>query len=151
MYKSLVRRLVEHGTSIWDLYTSDNAHKIKMVQRRAARFVLNDYRQSSSVSQMLNQLQWQTLSERRAHAKCILMFRIVNHLVEIPPCMLTSTINVRGHSTCYLVPYARTCVYRHSFFPDAICLWNGLPQQTVDSPSLNAFCERMVQSTSLRR
>ncbi|VDI10891.1 Hypothetical predicted protein [Mytilus galloprovincialis] len=34
----------------------------------------------------------------------------------------------RGHTTRFLVPYARTSTYRHSFFPDSIMNWNSLPQ-----------------------
>jgi hypothetical protein len=40
--------------------------KLEMIQRRAARVVYADYQTTSSVSTMLNQLQWTTLQERRA-------------------------------------------------------------------------------------
>ena len=35
-------------------------HQIKMVQKKAARFVFNDYSRHSSVTDMLNQLNWQS-------------------------------------------------------------------------------------------
>ena len=90
-----------------------------------------------------------SLQERRAQAKVEMMFRIVNGLVDIPTSFLTPTLMMRGHTQKYLVPYARTVVYQHSFFPDGIRLWNALPQQLVDSTSLDCF-RGQVQSIQLR-
>jgi hypothetical protein len=53
-----------------------------MVQRRAAHFVTGDYRTTSSVTQMLEALQWTELQQRRKRAKVIMLYRIVNHLVH---------------------------------------------------------------------
>ena len=64
-YKSLVRPLLEYSSAAWDAYTKDNVKKLEMVQRRAARYVLNRYHNTSSVSEMLQELQWDTLEERR--------------------------------------------------------------------------------------
>ena len=79
-----------------------------MVQRRAARMVLSDYRLTTSISPMLQQLQWPTLQKRRAEAKICMMYRIVYNLVDIPASHPTPTISVRGHSMRFQVPYART-------------------------------------------
>ena len=40
-------------------------NKLDMVQCRAARFVKRDYRQTTSVSSLLDQLGWPSLSDRR--------------------------------------------------------------------------------------
>lgn len=122
------------------LFTNVNIQKIESVQRRSARFVMNDYRQTSSVTTMLNTLQWQPLAERRTRCKAIIMYTIVNDLVAIPPLELHTTSSVaRGHIARLLVTYTRTSTYRHPFFPDSIRIWNSLPQPLVDSTSLDAF------------
>ena len=90
---------------------------------------------------MINHLQWQTFHERRAQAKCTMIYRIVNHQVAIPANFLLPTLHVRGHMAGYLVPFARTSAYQHSFFPNSIRLWNSLPQKAVDAPSLDVFKE----------
>ena len=151
-YKALVRPIVEYASVVWDPYTADNIQKLEMVQRRAARLVMNDYRQTSSVSNMINHLQWQPLRERRAQSRAIMMYRRVHNLVDIPnpSTQLVPTLQIRGHSTRFLLPFARTNIYMHSFFPDAIRLWNGLPQHAVDAPSLDAFKGAMALSTPLR-
>ena len=73
---------------------------------------------------------------------------MVNGLVAIPPLELHTTSSVaRGHIARFLVPYARTSTYRHSFFPDSIRIWpNSLPQPLVDSTSLNAFKEKRCRT-----
>ena len=55
---------MEYATVIWDPFTEANIRKLEMVQRRSARMVCSDYQRTSSVSSMLQQLQWPTLQER---------------------------------------------------------------------------------------
>ena len=55
-YNSLVRPQVECGSAVWSPYTKEN--KDKMVQRRAARWVSNDYSSYSSVTEMMSSLGW---------------------------------------------------------------------------------------------
>ena len=150
-YTTLVRPIMEYGSIIWDPHTANNIGKLEMVQRRSARFVMGDYRTTSSVTAMMTELHWQTLQERRAQAKAIMMFRIVNSLVDIPPThLIPAAVTIRGHSQKFLVPYARTSTYRQSFFPDAIRTWNSLPQYAVACESLEAFKDHCSQPYSTK-
>jgi hypothetical protein len=54
-----------------------------MVQRRASRYVVNRYHNTSSVTSILEELKWPTLEERRKRARLVLMYKIVNDLVKI--------------------------------------------------------------------
>ena len=75
-----------------------------MVQRRAARFVKGDYDRTSSIATMLNELGWDTLQERRQHAKATMFYRIVYGLVCVPttPFLIPATVSAtRGHSMKY--------------------------------------------------
>jgi hypothetical protein len=61
---------------------------------------MNNYRQTNSATSMMSQLGWEELRLRRARIKTILLFKIVNNLVDIPPepfLIPTGTIT-RGHS-----------------------------------------------------
>jgi len=42
-YKMMVRPILEYTSPVWSPSTELNILKLKMVQRRAARFVLNDF------------------------------------------------------------------------------------------------------------
>ena len=64
-YKALVRPLLEYASPLWDPYTRENIKQLEMVQRRAARYVLNRYGNRSSVDQMLETLKWPSLETRR--------------------------------------------------------------------------------------
>jgi hypothetical protein len=58
--------------------------KVESIQRRAARFVTNNYDPRASVTTLLQDLNWPTLQHRRQLAKLIMMYRITYHLIEIP-------------------------------------------------------------------
>jgi hypothetical protein len=144
-YTTLVRPLVEYACTIWDPHTAQNIRKLEAVQRRSARFVMNNYTQSSSVTSMLDTLQWSSLEERRGRCKAIMMNRIVNGLVAIPPSDLHPTSSAaRGHTNRFMVPYAMTLIYKQSFFPDGIRIWNSLPQRAIDSTSLDMFRQEVL-------
>ena len=72
-YKALVRPILEYGQSVWDPYTASATSRVEAVQRRAARFVTNRYGRTTSVSHMLERLEWEPLTERRRQAR-LLMF-----------------------------------------------------------------------------
>ena len=54
-----------------------------VVQRRAACYVLNCYKRSASVSEMLKQLDWETLELRRKKVRLIMLYKMHCNLVEI--------------------------------------------------------------------
>jgi len=59
-YLSIVRPVMEYAAAV--CYVGDT-QKLEKVQCRAARWVLNDYRQYSSVTSLLEHLGWDTLKE----------------------------------------------------------------------------------------
>ena len=143
-YSTLVRPLLEYACMVWDQHTAQNIQKLEAVQRRSARFVMNNYQQTSSLTSMLQTLQWPTLTERRARIKAT----IVNSLVDVPPTELhTSATTARGHTARFIDLYAIAPLYRHSFFPDTIRIWNGLPQPLLESTSLETFEQGVLSCT----
>jgi hypothetical protein len=51
-------------------------NKIEMIQRRAARYTLNQYSYHSSVSAMLQHLFWPTLQQRRNLASVTMLYKL---------------------------------------------------------------------------
>ena len=54
LYNTLERQHIDYGASVWDPHISKQKHSLKMVQRRAARWVTNRYHNTTSVSDMLH-------------------------------------------------------------------------------------------------
>ena len=82
-YKTLVRPQIEYASTVWDPFTQENQNKIEMVQRRAARFVCNNYSREASVTAMLDELGWRSLKQRRTDQRLIMLYKIVNNLIEV--------------------------------------------------------------------
>ena len=55
-----------------------------MVQRHAARYALNIYDRYASVSEMIGVLEWPTLESRRNILRTVMMYKIMNNLVDVP-------------------------------------------------------------------
>ena len=64
-------------------YTKQNRDRVEIVQRRAARYVLNCYERSASVTEMLKQLGWETLGLRRKKARLKMLPKMHCNLVAI--------------------------------------------------------------------
>ena len=140
-YKTFVKPQVEYAATVWDPHTTESIKKVEAVQRRAARFVTGDYRTTGSVTAVVDSLSWETLQHRRQQTKAIMMFRIVHAMVAIPasPHLQLLGAATRGHQYRYRVPYCRTNVYKNSFFPSTIRLWNQLPEELTAAESLEVF------------
>ena len=126
-YKSIVRPQLEYASTVWDPVTKSNIAKVESVQRRSARFCYSDYRRTSSVTSMQQELGWEDLQSRREQKKVAMMYRIVNNLVEIPAdqYLTAAGISTRSHQQRFLVEYCSINAYNGSFFPSVsgiVCL-----------------------------
>ena len=133
---------IEYCSSVWNPHQKDLIHMVEMIQRRAARYVSNRYRNTSSVSSMLAALQWESLESRRTKIQLILLFKIINEIVDtraddylIPSAGSTR----RSHSKKLRQISTRTNSYKFSFFPRIIPVWNSLSASVAEAPSLASF------------
>ena len=147
-YKSLVRPLLEYSSGAWDPYTKGNVKKLEMVQRRAARYVLNQYNNASSVSEMLQgiPLQCDTLEERRERNRLSIFYKIHHWQTGIETVKYLKPLDRVGrhvNDIAYEVPFAHTDYYKVSYFPRTVREWNFLFNEAVNDPSLPAFLNHL--------
>ena len=93
-----------------------------MVQRRAARFVCNNYNQQASVTDMINELGWDLLEHRRTVARIALMKQIQDGLSAIPstltpPAVARSPRSTISNNQQLQQTFCRTNAFKYSFFP----------------------------------
>ena len=100
---------------------------------------------------MLETLKWPLLQQRRAQAKAVMMYRIVNGLVAIPANkhLINTQSRTRGHETKFLQPFTRVQAYKQSFFPSAIRIWTTLPPDVMGKPSLDCFRDALSRVAPL--
>ncbi|CAH1242277.1 Hypp6526 [Branchiostoma lanceolatum] len=145
----LQRDLVEYAAVVWDPFRQKDIDALEMVNRRAARFVTSNYRrQDVSVTALLRDLKWPSLQTRRHDARPVMMCKITNGLVAIPPTRLTPaharTRANHAHKYRTLQPKCDTAKF--AYFARTIPEWNNLSAHVVDSPSLDAFKSRLLSS-----
>jgi hypothetical protein len=137
-YKALVRSTMEYTCTTWDPYQQNNRHSLEMVQR----YVRNRYHNTSSVTEMLHQLQWTSLEARRRQARLVLLYKISNNLVKIDPTsklIPPKRLSRNMHDRSFQIPASSTTLRRESFYPRTIREWNSLPANVATAESLETF------------
>jgi len=111
-YTIYVRQILEYASTVRSPHLACYINRIEMAQRQSARFVHNDFRRTSSVTRMLNNLQWTTLETRRHHAKVLMLYKILNNIITVPHDHLTrSALPTRGHDYRFIQLTARTNIH----------------------------------------
>ncbi|XP_070183866.1 uncharacterized protein [Littorina saxatilis] len=143
-YKSLVRPLLEYACTAWDPSSQKNIAKIEAVQRRAARYVLHRHRNTSSVGEMLQTLQWPSLEQRRRTSRLCMLYKITNNLVkvncdELQHLPSRSRRSSRTNTRAFNRIPSKTDTRLNSFLPRTIREWNELPEEVVSAVTAAAF------------
>ena len=141
-YISLVRPTVEYASALWDPHLQKDKHKLEMVQRISARYVTNRYRNRSSVSDMIDQLNWTSIEERRKNARLTMLYKINSHEVNvaashklIPPDRISRNMSKNS----FQIPQCKSTTRKESFYPQTIRDWNALPNTVTYVSSLESF------------
>ena len=152
LYTTVVRSSMEYASSVWSPHEAKATASLESVQRRAARWVLHRYQRTASVTQMLSELRWLTLAERRRISRLLMLFKISHSLVYVPHTFLSrtdSTQHTRLSNTHSFAPFQpRTNYYKYSFFPLAVSEWNSLPTSILDAPNVDVFKARLHQAAA---
>ena len=145
-YLTMVRPQLEYASAVWDPYHVGDISELEKVQRRAARWVLNDYGRFSSVSLMLDQLKWPTLQIRWKLSRLHILHKIHYQQLslQIPQYYLPKTRPTRQyHHLHYTLPTSSTTAYQNSYFSRTINEWNILTTDTIEIADTDLFTARL--------
>lgn len=141
-YTTLVRPVLEYSSIVWDPTSQANILALEQVQRRAARFVTNDYtsRTRGCVTKMQEDLGWDTLQNRRRDSRLAMLYKIDHQLVDVKKeqFLRSGDSRTRGGHKFYQERITSE-VFRNSFFPRTVVDWNKLPSTVTAAESLDAF------------
>ena len=144
----MVRPKMEYAAVLWDPYYQSDIQHLEKVQRRAARWVLNNYNRYNSVTDMLQQLSWPTLQIRRKICRLQMLFKIINNEspLTIPSYYLQMERPTRHyHHKRYILPTSSTNIYQQSFYYRTIHDWNALPPRIFDFDDIDKFTDEIQQ------
>ena len=144
-YKTFVRPILEYACTVCDPYTQDKINQLEAVQRRAARFVVNRYHNTSSVTCMINTLQWPSLQHRRKIARLTMLKKFLDNeaVFSMSKIIPAPDRNRRAHSQQLVQIQAKQQYRLGSFLPRTIRDWNALPEYTLAADTLDAFKSRV--------
>ena len=156
-YFTIVRPALEYGSAVADPYFAKDVAKLDGVQRHAARFVTGNPRrrydpesERVSVSQLLDELKWESLQSRRQTARCILLFKVLKDLIAVSD-DLKPAPSAHGRAlrsgTAGNLPHmrAKNEHFNNSFFPRTIRDWNSLPAAAKTAEELEEFKTKISQ------
>ena len=118
-YKMYVDLILDYASAIWSPYLVKHINKLENIQRFGAQFITGKYDKTCSVSALLRDLQLPRLELRRRYNRAVLMYMIVNGLVNIPihsSILIPVSVNTRGHFHRFCQLSTRILCFYH-FFP----------------------------------
>ena len=115
------------------------------LQRRAARFVLSRYRNTSSVNSMLEALDRPTLERHRQISRLYMLYKIIIGLVRCS--ILKAKLPASSHATAEDTTgsQAHHCKKQQrsaSFLPRTTKDWICLPKEVVEATTLDTFVSK---------
>ena len=123
-----MRHQLEYASTVWSPHTATDITKLEAVQRRSARWATRDYQRTTSVPQMIKDLNWHTLEQRRIDSRLTLMYKITYDLVAILAAhyLIPNTRQSRhNHLRAYRQIPTLKDYYKYTFFPCTIVHWNA--------------------------
>ena len=147
-YKALVRPKLEYAAPIWSPHSKLQINQIGKVQRTAARWTCRRWRNpgriTSSVGEMLDELEWPSLEARRNQSSLLLFHKIHCGAVSIEKDKyMTPAHSLKTTRSSYSAQYRRHQIYsdalKNSFFPRTIPHWNSLPPSVANTLSTEEF------------
>lgn len=118
---------------------------LERVQRKAIRFIYNEYNLTSSPSQLINRAGLLTLENRAKLARMKVIYQLMHNMLSIDSSRYLSKSETRQtrHKHPHTLQNYRfsTKCFRFSFFPLATTEWNNLPSHIVLSPTLETFLQ----------
>ena len=132
----MIRPVFEYGDVLYDNCSLYNAHAIENIQCQAALLCTGGYRHTD-YKNLLTELNWERLSDRRKQHKLVILYKIIN---KIYPTYLYNYLNTNPNTQYNLRQQpqfrprkSRLTNSHNSYFPFTVRHWNNLPLNIKNS------------------
>ena len=136
-YLSCIQPCIDYAASVWGSCSVQNRNLILRLQRRAARIVTGNFDFINvRGSELIKQLGWQTIDERRDYFTATLMHRCING--QAPSRLINELVMTEDSHDCNTrsaanhdikVPKPNIELFRNSLRYRGAVLWNNLPPE----------------------
>ena len=147
LYLSIIQPSMDFAISVWGYCSDANKEMVTRLQHRAARIVTGnrDYINVRGAD-LVKEMGWQTIDQRRNYFTATLMYRCINGIApqrlinELVMSCDTHDIPTRfSENNNVQVPQPNYEIFRRSFKYQSAILWNGLPSHLKNAPDIYAF------------
>ena len=121
---------------VWSPYQACNIMKLERIQRRATKLILKTTDEYQQRREKLNLL---SLEQRRFLFDVLLLYKALNGHIDVD---LSNYVlyMLRRKDDCTLKKnYARTNIFKHSYFNRIVDMWNSLPHSVRRAHSVEIF------------
>ena len=151
LYCCWIRPVIEYCFACFDNFSATDVIRLERLQRRAAVICTGALPRTETVN-LLAELGWPSLSDRRKSGKLILLYKILNNLTPdylknvLADIQSKKTLlsNLRSYNVKLFAPLCRTAKFKNSFFPSTIESWNRLEEYHRNASSVNLFKSAML-------
>ena len=132
LYKSIVRPILEYGSTVWSPYLVKDIEALDKVQRRCTRISNHPFH-------------IEPLELRRRRQDMCEVYKYLHHSYKTNTDNLfkLNTSITRGHNFKLTKHFARTDVRKNFFSNRVVNYWNDLPSAVVSAPTLDSFKRRL--------
>lgn len=152
LYKALVRPHLEYGASIWNPHKIQDINLLENVQRRATKLIPG--MKDTAYEERMKKLKLPSLKYRRDRGDMIEVFKIVRGFYDKQGSAGLVKVHcnkrTRGNSYCMEKARSRLDIRKYSFSQRVVNDWNSLPEEIVQSPTLNTFENRLDKYWQLK-
>merc|ERR1712121_6411 len=96
----------------------------------------------TSITKKIKELGWPDLQARRVNSRLVMLYRVINNLVEVPAAYHPTLREIqpsRGHQKQFVRPQPTVNAFKFSFLPRTIVDWNNLNEKSISATTLDGF------------
>ena len=139
---TFIRPFLEFAVPVWSPILKSDCDLMERIQHRATKLVSS--LRNQPYERRLENLGITTLTKRRQRGDVIQLYKIIHEIDQFDRSDRFPLVNnqVRGHRYKFFKEITKHQFRENFFFNRVANLWNSLPYEVVEAPTVNSFKAR---------